>query len=81
MKRERIRPKGNLGARLGDQVIAVFDIVNGFLIDAVAHGATGLRTGGAMRHLQMYIWLRLSSAPIPALALCRPVVDGVDSQA
>jgi len=59
----------------------VFDIVNGFLIDAVAHGATGLRTGRAMRHLQMYIWLRLSSAPIPARALCRPVVDGVDSQA
>ena len=27
------------------------------------------------------IWLRLSSAPITAQALCRLVVDGVDSQA
>ena len=33
--------------------VAVFDIVNGFLIDAVAHGAAGLWTGEAMRHLQM----------------------------
>jgi hypothetical protein len=30
----------------------VFDIVNGFLIDAVAHGSRSLRSA-AMRHLQM----------------------------
>ena len=30
--------------------IAVFDIVNGFLIDAVPHYAAGLRTCGSMRH-------------------------------
>ena len=39
-----------------------FDIVNGFLIDAVAHGFSGLRTG-IVCGTQMIIWLRLSSAP------------------
>ena len=40
----------------------IFDIVNGFLIDAVAHGFLGLRTG-IVCGTQMIIWLRLSSAP------------------
>ena len=40
----------------------IFDIVNGFLIDAVAHGFFGLRTG-IVCGTQMIIWLRLSSAP------------------
>ena len=40
----------------------LFDIVNGFLIDAVAHGFFGLRTG-IVCGTQMIIWLRLSSAP------------------
>ena len=40
----------------------IFDIVNGFLIDAVAHGFSGLRTG-IVCGTQMIIWLRLSSAP------------------
>ena len=40
----------------------VFDIVNGFLIDAVAHGSSTL-VGLWMRHKQMQIWLRFFSAP------------------
>ena len=41
----------------------IFDIVNGFLIDAVAH-CVWSTWPSVMRHLQMLIWLRLSSAPI-----------------
>ena len=78
MKRKRIR----LHEPVRRSSIAVFDIVNGFLIDAVAHGAAGLRTCGAMRHLQMYNLAEIIFRAIERRqALCRPVVDGVDSQA
>jgi len=47
---------------------AIFDIVNGFLIDAVTHRANRLWSVGTfMRYYRCQIWLRLSSAPGTAL--------------
>ena len=52
----------------------------GFLIDAVAHGFD-FRVN-ELRYIQMCNLAEIiSSAPITAQALCRSVVDGVDSQA
>jgi hypothetical protein len=60
----------------------VFDIVNGFLIDAVAHGLLRLMRSGDWCGTRLIIWLRFLTAPLKGdQALCRPVVDGVDSQA
>ena len=66
----------------GEKLDLIFDIVNGFLIDAVAHRVHRLRSLCAHALLQMYIWLRLLSAPCERhQGLCKPDVDGVDSQA
>ena len=75
----------------------VFDIVNGFLIDAVAH-RVWFKDQARMRHIQMQIWLRLIVRTYCCRLVAwgeegcrfmqaasglasRPVVDGVDSQA
>ena len=57
-----------------------FDIVNGFVIDAVAHGIRSLKGRvSTMRHNNLAEII--SSASITTQVLCRPVVDGVDYQA
>src|SRR5690606_19208794 len=58
-----------------------FDIVNGFLIDAVAHGI-GSSDPVDMRHTDvMYLAEIILRTCRQRRLLCRPVVDGVDCQA
>jgi len=65
----------------------VFDIVNGFLIDAVAVSYQHVRlccTGRAISsQINLYDYLAeiIPSASIPTQVLYRLVVDGADSQA
>ena len=67
----------------------IFDIVNGFFNrrgDAVGFCAPEtLRKAQECGHVLLTdvvnIWLRFLSASVTMQVLCRPVIDGVDSQA